>query len=490
MPNWSSYQDEIFENFQSSRGNIVVEAYAGTGKTTTIEEGVQRVSPRQRIAVMAFNRPIANILSERIKLRNAKINTISGFGKAALHRAFGDFEVVEDRADAFARKAAEDRDWWQYNAQNEKRPRYVGSICQLVRAAKNAGLGAEQVAQVRDLAIDKELDDLATITVEELAGAACQVLEDCETFGGSIDFEDMAWLPYRLKLTPRNNDLVVVDESQDLNEPQLYLAKAYAREGGRVAVVGDRHQAIYQFRGAGKGMFTRLVEELAGGGRGTVLKLPVTYRCSYEVVQLARQIVPDFEAAPGAPAGSVSSVRRNELLQRARPGDFIISRSNAPLVEVLLEAIDANIPCVIAGRDVGKGLLTLMDKFSVQTVDGLLKQLGEHSDREIRRAKELDRPLKAERMADRVGCLMAFARGVDSLFEMRARIERYFSDDDQRSKLTLTTTHKAKGLERENVYMLESTFAKGMNSEEGRNLWYVAVTRAKTNLIMVREPVQ
>lgn len=54
---WSDQQESIFEWFQSGRGNLVVRARAGTGKTTTIIEGIKRARERN-ILLAAFNKSI------------------------------------------------------------------------------------------------------------------------------------------------------------------------------------------------------------------------------------------------------------------------------------------------------------------------------------------------------------------------------------------------------------------------------------------------
>jgi superfamily I DNA/RNA helicase len=59
-----------------------------------------------------------------------------------------------------------------------------------------------------------------------------------------------------------------------------------------------------------------------------------------------------------------------------------------------------------------------------------------------------------------------------------------FKDLSDSSAISLSTVHKAKGLEYDSVFMLESTF--GFNSTEEENLWYVCVTRTKKTLYMVK----
>lgn len=482
MDRWSQYQTDFFEAVENQRHNLVLRAYAGTGKTTTVVEGVNRVGNRKRVLAMAFNNEIKDELQRR--LPGKEVRTISSCGKMALHRAFGNFKVDENRTHAFAAEAATQRGWFVHE-NGERRPRYVGSICRLVEAAKNAGLGSEDLNGVLVLCYEKELDNLL-VTPEELTAAACQVLEDCEEFGGSIDFADMAWLPYRLKLTPRSHDVVVIDEAQDLNEPQLYLVKAMMRTSGRVLAVGDPNQAIYQFRGAGKGMFEHLAEELCPNGTG-LYPLPITYRCSRSVVDFARQLVPDYEAAPNAPAGSVTRLDRAKLLDKARPGDVVISRSNAPLAALLRDCIRANIPAVIRGRDYGEALIAMIRRFDPTTVEQLTRQAEDFAAKETQRAARIDNPRVAARAVDRVNTLLAFCEGARSVEEVAATIQRYFSNTTGEGRLLLTTTHKAKGLEWDNVYLLNQTYRGGIGSDEAKNLYYVAITRARTNLVLVEE---
>jgi superfamily I DNA/RNA helicase len=89
-------------------------------------------------------------------------------------------------------------------------------------------------------------------------------------------------------------------------------------------------------------------------------------------------------------------------------------------------------------------------------------------------------------IADKASCLRAMCDGAQSLNEVTARIEALFSDDDNGARIVLSTTHKAKGLERDNVYLLRDTYLKRDKVEE-TNLYYVACTRAKTNLYLVRD---
>lgn len=79
-----------------------------------------------------------------------------------------------------------------------------------------------------------------------------------------------------------------VDEAQDMNPLQFALFESI--RGGRsdVFVVGDPLQAIYGWNGADRKIFDSLPEIIT---QSTILKLPNNYRCSPQILEVARQVV-------------------------------------------------------------------------------------------------------------------------------------------------------------------------------------------------------
>ena len=81
---------------------------------------------------------------------------------------------------------------------------------------------------------------------------------------------------------------------------------------------------------------------------------------------------------------------------------------------------------------------------------------------------------------------MALAEGLKTVAQVMSRIEEIFADKAGKDVLLFSSTHKAKGLEWDRVFMLDWTFRPQRGIEE-ENLWYVAVTRAKNTLYLVQE---
>lgn len=195
-------------------------------------------------------------------------------------------------------------------------------------------------------------------------------------------------------------------------------------------------------------------------------------------MELAKKIVPDYEAAPTAPEGEVRTVTEATLKGDAQPGDFVISRKNAPLIGLCLGFLAANKPATIAGRDVGAGLLALVDRSKATAIVDLLTFVEEWRRTEADRLALRGRDPQA--IEDRADCIAALAEGAADVAEVRARIAALFTDKDDSQRIVCTTTHKAKGLERTRAWILADTFSSGSTEED--NLWYVAITRAKTQL--------
>lgn len=280
---------------------------------------------------------------------------------------------------------------------------------------------------------------------------------------------------------------VLVHNCQDLNAAQYWLVDRLHR-GGRLITVGDPRQAVYGFRGADREAYRRLID-----ASPVQLSLPISYRCPVSVIELAREVVPDIEPAPGAPDGTVTLHEYNDMLDEVAPGDFVLSRTNAPLIATLLKLVRRNVPTVITGRDFGKSLVSLVEKSKADDMPSLSRWLGGWFEKEQKRLLP-EFPGRLERARDRCACLRELVSWCSTVPELIDKIEEMFDDTDMTSKVVCSTVHKAKGLERDCVWMLTDTFGypevkPWMDVWSEENIWYVAVTRAKKQLCRVETPV-
>ncbi len=480
---WSEEQSKIFEWFSTGaeHRNMVVRARAGTGKTTTIIEGVSR-APDAKILLAAFNKAIAKELESRVAKSNVEAKTLHGLGYQFIRRnwkvrmddssPWKRASMLVDRVEAKAplpmarlirelHTKARDIDPWI--ADDESHDRLY------------------QMAVRFDLLPDDDWEDRGW-DAERVCRAAHKAMKLARDKTELIDFADMIFLPLIHNWVAPSYDLVVVDEAQDMTAAQLTLARGACRSNGRMCVVGDDRQAIYGFRGADSGSLDRLKEGLEAGELG----LTVTYRCPKLVVALAAEIVPDFRAHESAPDGIVSTMSHEKMLVDAEVGDFVLSRTNAPLVKACMSFLHDGIRARIKGRDIGKGIVTLIKRLGAIDVDDILPLLDAWLNREIAKAQKMPEDAGDERIGmvmDQAAIVRVLVEDADSIADIEERCNQLFSDDE-RPSIMCSTVHRAKGLEAETVYILKDTFRESTEGEE-MNIRYVAITRTKKKLVWV-----
>lgn len=516
-PTWSLQQDRIFSFFTASEDHLVVRARAGTGKTTTIVEAVKRwlvANPGQTTIVCAFNKRIAEELIKKFGLlfgiatnlsprdREAAIAT-KGVVVKTLHavgfaccRIYRERLVIEDpkkvaitRKDALAQRVCG-------KSAPDAILRLVAKLLTLGRetaphATKPGDLIALAIAQ--ECEPDEQFSRMG-FGVEYVAAKAVEAMEIASNVqsGDTIDYSDMIFLPCRNGWLMKQWDLGVVDEAQDMTGAQLKIALGCCK---RMVIVGDDCQAIYGFRGADSDSLDRLKAELAAGELG----LTTTYRCGRAIVELARTWVPDFEAGESNPEGTISELHTAKLTEAAKPGDFILSRTNAPLVSTAMALLRAGKRTRVAGKDIGRGLVAILRKLKARTVPEMLAKIENWAEREIhRQTARLSASVNGRREAikskidaitDQAEMLSALADGAKNVDEVLARAEALFSDDGlgEAGTITCSSVHRAKGLEAERVFILRETLRD--TTQEERNIMYVAVTRAKNELVWVSDTI-
>lgn len=512
MRTWSTYQLAVFKNVAEGTGHTVVDAVAGSGKTTTIEAAVDYIPRGLRTAFFAFNKDIAKVLGQRLAGKPVEVSTLHSYGLKCITAALGRLAIDEYRVHDFvadlydaeitrlekAITASNDEgDKQQMVEQLEAIDDRCRALIKAVSLSKSA-LALDPVAidevmyrfnvelpskdgdeDESAFGEDQEAEDAAEADRQKFIQEVLGLLRRCySTEDGKIDFDDMVWLPVVRKLRQRKFDRVFVDETQDLNAAQIELTLRAVRDDGRILAVGDPRQAIYAFRGADERAFDNVRERLDA----TKLNLSVCYRCSKAVIQHAQTIVPDIEFAPDAVDGAVIPSSRERMEKEAGPGDFILSRTNAPLVGLCMAFLKDGRRANIQGRDVGASLAAFVKKSKAADVPALRNHVEEWSKKECARLAAKKRDTQA--VEDRAACLVALSDGAVSVEDVIARINEMFADKSDGARITLSTTHKAKGLERDRVWLLSGTYRRRPGVEED-NLYYVAVTRAKHTLMLV-----
>jgi DNA helicase II / ATP-dependent DNA helicase PcrA len=467
---WSTFQRAIFKDIAKGSDHTVVIARAGSGKTSTIVEGFKYIPRGKKTLMVAFNKSIAEELKQRAP-SYVDTYTLHSLGFRAIKQSFGEVTLDNDKCRIIVNDLiGNDRDLWDLNQ----------NICKCVSLCK--GFLWDTPARIEEL-IEKFGIETFDLTKEQFIQHVIKTLSLSKSQKQIIDFDDMIYFPFVYRLNVGKFDVVFVDEAQDLNTAQMAMVLSACKIDGRIIAVGDPAQSIYQFRGADSEAIPNFINKL----KAKTLPLSVTYRCPKKIVALAKEIVPDIECPDSAIDGIVENIQSSDLLKMVKPGDFVLSRTNAPLIKHCMALLKANIPANIQGRDVGANLLYFIKKSKAKTVNAFISYVNEWRDQEVKRL--LSEKKNTENCLDKAECLLNLCEGTLTIKDLQETIEKLFDDDDNSKRVILSTTHKAKGLERDRVFMLVNTYryGPGVTGEEA-NLYYVAVTRSKKELYMVRTP--
>ena len=338
-----------------------------------------------------------------------------------------------------------------------------------------------------------------------------------------ISFDDQIYCSTMLGGRFNRFPVVLVDEDQDLSPLNIRMLGQSLGLGGRIVAVGDKRQAIYQWRGAA-GDSAERIRRLVPGGEWTDLPLMTTFRCPKAVVARQQGHVPGFRAWEGNPVGRVDRWERlkegdpqrlagmwagwgwkelSNALPHPRASLAVLCRNNSPLVRFAIKLIKQGIGVEMLGRDIGKGLVQLASRLSKGEGPGM--SMGrfvaalegwEAAEWTAAGSGDAVNERKKESATDRKECLLAIAEGggCRTAGDVVAGIKRVFEAEG--GLVTLSSIHRAKGAEWDCVLHLDpwrvpSKAAKRaamagnpIPLEQEWNLRYVAETRTRHTLLL------
>lgn len=487
----SEHQCNVFNFIKFGTGNAVIDAVAGSGKSTTITWAMRIIDRSMKMAFLAFNKKVVEELTRKINDPTRKIATINSLGASAIRKVYGDKIVLDSRKyrkhiDAGLKSGLykpvgrlEDAAFSIY-AQN------IRSLVDLYRV--NLCMKEHELLAVIEkyglLVVDNEVQ----VVMEAIKWGYHNTKE--------IDYIDQIWWPVTKKSITQfmdKYDFIFVDECQDLSTCQRELVMRSLTPGGRFIAVGDPQQAIYGFSGADANSFNTL-KSLPNT---ITLPLSVCYRCDKNIIELAKTIVPHIQARPDAGDGIVDD---NAKVEHIKDGDMVICRNTAPLVALCMKYISERVKAYVVGKDVGENLINMIKKTNRTEMSEVfkklefdLKYLGEKLIADGVAANELQDESTYAMLQDKILALANIADDEQNIDVVISRIEGIFKNDKVEG-ICLSTVHKAKGLESDRVFIIcEDRFynKRAMRidwmAEQEHNLVYVAYTRAKHLLGFVRD---
>ena len=461
-------QEAIWNEIANGTSHIIVDAGAGVGKTFTIVEGANRDNGQKK-AFLCFNKSIQKELAERLP-DDVEAKTFHALGFAALRSA-----GIRTKVNNFKlRNIIDDMLGRDFYAQP------LTKLISLIKGSMVEGDDKKSIYRLIDeYNIEFKSDREEIIAIDSIPA----ILNQCKRNTAMIDFDDMIWLPLVLDMPLPIFDTLYVDEAQDFNEMQRELISRCVANG-RCIIVGDPNQAIYGFRGADSNSMDMFVRRLENGDREIKrFSLSLTWRCPKTVVAEANRYVKNFTCRSDAIDGMV--VENAPFNPQAN--DMVLCRYNAPLVSAFYDLILQGKSAYVLGRDMTKGLInavrkiTKNDNMGSEEFSELLAQDFKFTYDKLIAADKVN---QANNLEDKFECLKIFSTMATTVGGIVNEIKRVF-DNNEEGEIMLSTVHKAKGLEADNVYILATDrmpHPKASNPREERNICYVAITRAKRNL--------
>lgn len=525
----SAEQLAIMTACQTATGNMLVEALAGTGKSTLLVQLVRIFADRSlTVLCVSFAKRDKLNLESKVAGR-AKVLTSNGAGLSILSnycRRFGarlnfnddaDYQILESklRADGLIKLDAETgRDKWDVPAGAVS---VIKSLVEKARTCLPLAAPAEPTEKEWQELSDRfslEVDTAdwpivhhyAVLVFRELAS-----LKNMLVWG--VDFAGQVFLPVYHGLKPDTTyDRVLVDEAQDQSYVTRSIARLFTRpDTGRIVAVGDRNQAIYSWRGADFAALDEMKKLMeSNGGAPSTFPLTLCRRCATAIIGEAQNIVPAIQALPDAVRGEVRSITEDkafiaELIERRK--GLVICRANAPSMSICLKLLAARVPAAMARSNIVGDLITLIDKCAADkgdqcpVVDVLEAANAWLSDRLAKLAKRQNGAAQSQVATDKVACIVALSeeQSVQTAGGLKRKIDQLFPCIDggpnADTMVVFYTVHGVKGGESKSVYLYSPEGQKvtlwdqiWTDAIDRDNTLYVAITRAELELTYAGMP--
>jgi DNA helicase-2/ATP-dependent DNA helicase PcrA len=342
----------------------------------------------------------------------------------------------------------------------------------------------------------------------------------------AIDFEDVlllttAMIEQEREVRERVQDqyrFFTVDEYQDISPLQQRLINAWLGSRQELCVVGDPAQTIYSFAGATPVFLNSFTQRFP---EAEVVRLTTGYRSTPEIIFTANSIlrkgamgselvaINDHGSKPtitayNDEAGEIAGIVRDiqQLISEGTPAQEIavLARTNNQLNGLEKAMNTANLPYQVRNTE---------RFFERKEVRDFLKQVRTASVIPTEGVSWLDelrtlaQPFLTGGAIDGIAALLHLARELDGdsgftpknlrayLREVEDRVQQ--NNPPTMPVTTLATLHAAKGLEWERVFLIgvsdgilplenNSTTGDQASIDEERRLFYVGITRAKSDL--------
>lgn len=466
--NWSDLQTAIFDEIQKQSQDLLIQAVAGSGKTTTIIKGMEYAPGRSRF--LAFNKAIAEDIRRRAPL--GEVKTLNALGHSVVMSHYPEMRLEPKKMvniiKAIMGDGADFKDFGYT----------LSRVCGL---AKNCAFGIQREPETQEFIdlIEAYAFDVPFDKLSSFATICREGFEQSRLDEKTFDFDDQLWIPIYRDLGFEPVDNVFVDECQDLS-PIQHLMLGEMSKKSRIVAVGDRHQAIYGFRGASHQSMDLLKEMF----RMKEMPLSISYRCSQSVVLAAQEFCEEIQWREGAPEGLIEWKDHDPRKAAEYVRYMIVCRTNAPLFREILRCVREKEPCRVLSSFLDS-FQSFIRGFKATYTSDLVAKLDRWFEREKEAAMAKGKKGKLIGLIDKYETVKLLCGEFKLTADMVAMVKSL--GESTRGPI-FATIHKSKGLEHEHVYILRPDLLGGFGdltpeqAQQEENLHYVAITRAAETL--------
>ncbi|CAI1069963.1 UvrD-helicase domain-containing protein [Serratia quinivorans] len=442
---------------------LVVRAFAGTGKTSTLVR-FALANPDSRMLYLAYNRAVRDEAEQKfpfnVECKTSHQLAWPNFGRHYQQRLTGNLRITD------VARQLNTRHW---------------PLARVATLTLNAFLcSADTQFGTQHLPDENARSGLSSEKI--LAAAQLLWRESARQDGVFPVTHDVYLKLYQLSEPDlaKRWQTVLFDEGQDANPVTQALVLS---QRCNVVMVGDRHQQIYRFRGAENALDA---EQLADAEQ---LCLTHSFRFGPRVARVANMLLKrQGETLPLVGNGGEDNVVSSLPEEDKSTHIAVLSRTVAGVIGRALDASLAGKKVYWVGGIAGYKTEELEDLywFSADMPERMQSPLLA---REYRNFEEFESVARATKDAE----MNQGLRLLDQYFPLPQKLQvmrEHAVTDENQAQVTVSTAHRSKGLEWP-VVMLNDDFADitdplMVDSErtDETNLLYVAVTLAQQTLVL------
>jgi superfamily I DNA/RNA helicase len=320
----NQYVEKIQNKFNQTKENFMIDALAGTGKTTNLKHLASFIKPGEKWLYLVFNKKNqvesvaefpagVSVMTTHAFLGQVLAKNGKSVGGNTMLPPMGAKwtrinRVLDKMVDLtwpngpnsklnFTNKNGDRQSPFNYKAKNitiklaslakntahdPNDPNIKKQLKNLIdKNAIDTDISTEKTMQDRDYTpdiIEKAIELMKTTMVGALPknlnlGEIAEMRDQDDTLWyAALNADHIRWD------VPVKYNVVLMDEVQDFNRCQLIMAKKLKEAGARVIGVGDPNQAMYLFRGSDAEAFHDLKKIIGGEQPGESLSLPINFR--------------------------------------------------------------------------------------------------------------------------------------------------------------------------------------------------------------------